>query len=215
MFSFKQIVVSAFLGVVVLGPAALAQKFEVGAGGGASLYNAKSVAGGSGTIEAKLKPGYGFSGFVGQIGDRVGGELRYSWFSNEMQLSSGGTSFTMGGRTQSFGYNILYYFANRKAKVRPYVLGGGGVKQYSGTGSSVAVQPFERYIVLTNTSEWKMQMSAGGGLRFTLSPHLQLRTEVLAQMTQSPEKVITPVTVASPGGWMFEIVPMVSLSYAW
>lgn len=215
MFSHKTVL--ALLAGLALGsmtPAAFGQRFEVGGGGGASFYNKNTVSGGRAEVDAGFKPGYGFNAFLGQLGNRLGGELRYSFASNEMELKSGGQSFSMTGRTQALHYDLLVYFNDKKAKVRPYVLAGGGVKQYTGSGGTNVMQPFISTVVLTNTSEWKMMATAGGGIRVALSPKVHLRAEVLSYMTQAPTKVITPVT-GNLGGWYFDIMPTVNLSYVW
>ena len=194
-------------------PTALGQRFEVGAGGGVSFYNKLTVTGPA-TVDAGFKTGYSFNGYLGQLGNRLGGELRYAYASNEMELKSGGKSFAMTGRSQAIHYDLAFYFNDKKAKVRPYILAGGGMKQYTGSGTTTTVQPFMSTVVLTNTSEWKPLVTAGGGIRVVLSPKLHLRAEVLAYMTQAPTKVITPVT-GQLSGWYFDIVPTVNLSYVW
>jgi hypothetical protein len=194
-------------------PAAYGQKWEVGAGGGASFYNSRTIDGAT-SVSAKFKPGYGFSAYVGQIGNRVGGEVRYTFLSNEMELNGGGKSFTMGGRSQAIHYDLNVYFADKESRVRPYVLVGGGIKQFTGTGSATAIQPLMSTAVLTNTSEWKPIVTAGGGVRMAVGAHTNVRAEVRAYLSQAPTKVITPVT-GSLSGWYFDIVPMVSLSYVW
>ena len=196
-------------------PTAFGQRFEFGGGGGASFYNTRTVTGPSASVEAGFKSGYAFTGYLGQIGDRLGGELRYSYASNDMELTSGGKSFAMTGRTHAVHYDLVFYFNGKKSTVRPYVLVGGGMKQYTGSGNSASlVQPFMATAVLTNTNEWKPLVTAGGGIRVVLNPKLHLRAEVLTYMTQVPTNVITPVK-GKLDGWYFDIVPTVSLSYVW
>ncbi|WP_321477649.1 outer membrane beta-barrel protein [uncultured Paludibaculum sp.] len=201
--------------VTLLSSVAYGQRWEVGAGGGASFYNAKTLTTTSGDISAKFKPGYSFSGYLGQIGGRLGGEVRYSYMSNEMELAGLGKSYTMSGRSQAIHYDVHIYFnKNQEAKIRTYVLAGGGIKQFSGTGSTVPYQPLGNLAVLTNTSQWKPLVTAGAGVRVALSPHMQLRGEVRGYFTEMPTDVITPVS-GSLGGWLFDIAPTVSVSYVW
>ena len=197
-----------------MAPSAFGQRFEVGAGGGASFYNKRTVTGTSTSVEAGFKSGYNFTGYLGQLGNRLGGELRYSYASNEMELNGGGKSFAMSGHTQAIHYDLAFYFNDKKAKIRPYLLAGGGMKQYSGTNSTAILQPFMSTVVLTNTSEWKPLITAGGGIRVVLNPKLHLRAEVLTYMTQVPTKIITPVQ-GKLSGWYFDIMPTISLSYVW
>jgi hypothetical protein len=214
--SLHRIVLTLLAGLIAgcMAPSALGQRFEFGGGGGASFYNKRTVTGTSTSVEAGFKPGYSFNGYLGQMGSRLGGELRYSFASNEMELTSGGKSIAMTGRSQAIHYDLLFYFNDKKAKVRPYVLAGGGMKQYTGTGAGAIVQPFMATVVLTNTSEWKPLITAGGGIRVVLNPKLHLRAEVLTYMTQVPKNVITPVN-GDIGGWYFDIMPTINLSYVW
>jgi opacity protein-like surface antigen len=195
-------------------PAAYGQKWEVGAGGGASLYNTRTIAASTGDVQAKFKPGYAFSGYLGQLGERVGGEIRYTYEGNSMELSGRGKTVTLGGRTQAIHYDVNYYFGNKRAKARFYLLGGGGVKQFTGTGDSSSGQSLMSTAVLTSTSQWKLLVTGGGGVRYALNDKLHLRAEVRVYMTPMPTDVITP-TNGTLGGWTFNIVPMVGLSYVW
>ncbi|MBI5085748.1 MAG: hypothetical protein HZB13_14255 [Acidobacteria bacterium] len=216
MFCLKTATLIIAAGLVsTIAPPAYGQKWEVGAGGGASIYKSSQITGRTATVDAKFKPGYGFTGYVGQLGNRVGGEIRYSFFSNEMELSGGGKNFTMGGRSQAIHYDVLLYFNKRESKTRPYLLAGGGVKQYTGTGNAVPLQPFISTAVLTNTSEWKPMITAGAGVRFAMGAKTHLRIEVLSYMTQAPKNVITPVNGAALDGWFLSFAPVFSVSYVW
>ena len=101
--------------VLAVAPMAYGQKWEVGGGGGASLYNSQTVSAAAGSVDAKFKTGYGFSGYFGQIGDRLGGEVRYTYLSNEMELSGLGKSYSMGGRSQAIHYDLNFYFNSKKS----------------------------------------------------------------------------------------------------
>lgn len=200
--------------VTLAAPAAWGQRWEVGAGGGASIYNTRTIEASTGDVQAKFKPGYAFSGYLGQLGSRVGGEIRYTYEGNSMELSGRGKSVTMSGRSQSIQYDVSYYFGSPKSKTRFYVLGGGGIKQYTGTGSSDAAQSLMSTAVLTATSEWKPLVTGGAGVRHEIGKNLSLRAEVLVYMSEAPKNVITP-TGGTLSGWYMNIVPMVGLSYVW
>jgi hypothetical protein len=202
------------LAFVLCAAPAMAQKWEVGVGGGASFYTSKQVSGPDGQVNAKFKPGAGFTAYMGQIGNRVGGEIRYTMMFNSMELSGGSASTSMSGRSQSIGYNLLIYTNGKDAKARGYVLAGGGMKQYTGTGNYTGLPPFIRTAVLTNTSEWKPMVTTGVGVRVKAGESSHFRAELLVQGTETPTQVITPV-MGSLGGWYFSFAPMFSLSYVW
>lgn len=194
---------------------ACGQHWEVGAGGGGSFYNASTINSPLGSVEAKFKPGFAGSAWIGQTGNRAGGEIRYTHFTNDMELSGAGGRFGMAGRAQAIHYDALIYFnRNQRARTRGYVIAGGGVKQYSGTGNDVAFQPTGHIAVLTRTSEWKPLVTTGAGVRFAVAQRLHLRVELRGFFTQTPSEVITPVTGSIPG-WVFNFVPSAGLSYVW
>ncbi len=202
------------LAMVALAAPAVAQKWEVGAGGGAAFYNSKTVSGPDGDISAKFKPNAGVTAYLGQIGNRVGGEIRYTMMFNGMELSGGNASSSMGGRSQSIGYNVLIYTNRKEARTRGYILAGGGIKQYTGTGSDVVLPAFIRTAVLTETNQWKPMVTGGVGVRMKAGENSYFRAELLVHGTEAPTDVITPV-LGSLGGWYFSFAPMFSLSYAW
>jgi opacity protein-like surface antigen len=203
--------VAALMGAACSTPL-LAQNWELGVTGGAAFINQQTISGPAGSAEAKLKPGFGFGGLVGQIGNRVGGEIRYAWFKNDMELTSGSAKTTMGGRTQTLIYNVLIYTGSKESSTRGYAIIGGGTRQFEGTGPETAIQPTGRIAVLTKTSEWKPALAAGGGVRVAVSKKTHLRLEVLGLFSQAPEGVITPVN-GTLSGWCYSFSPTVALSY--
>lgn len=214
MTSLRALCIAAGL-LVLAHPLAFAQKWEVGAGGGGSFYNAKTISSPQGSVDASFKPGFAASGWFGQIGDRTGGELRYTFFKNDMELKGPGGAFSMSGRAQAIHYDVLIYTNSRQAKTRGFFLVGGGMKQYSGTGEDLAFQPTGHIAVLTRTSQWKPLLTTGAGVRMALSKNTHLRAEVRGYFTQAPNEVITPVSTGEFKGWFFDIVPMISLTYVW
>jgi hypothetical protein len=90
---------------------------------------------------------------------------------------------------------------------------GGGVKLYQGTGAQVAYQPLSNYALLTQQQDLTPMVSAGAGLKFQMSQHVQIRLDVHDYLTPFPKNVITPNTGAKVGGWLQDIVPMVGISY--
>jgi hypothetical protein len=190
-----------------------AQKWEVGAGGGMAFYNSHQISGADGTVDAKFKPAAGFTAYIGQIGNRVGGEVRYSMLFNGMELKGSGQPSTMSGSSQSFGYNVLIYTNGKESKTRGYFLVGGGMKYYTGSGGETVWPPYMRTAVLTETSEWKPMIMGGAGVRFNVGEKAHVRAEMLVQATEAPKEVITPIT--GDLGWYFSFAPMFSISYVW
>ena len=195
-------------------PAAMAQKWEVGAGVGGGFYTSQDVSLGSTSASAKLKTNVAVSGWVGQnIGDRWGGELRYSYQLGDLQLKQNSTEAVFGAETHTINYNFLMYTKPSEASVRPFVSAGAGVKFYRGTGTETVTQPLSQYALLTKAGDLTGVVSVGGGVKIKLGTHTWLRLDVHDYMSPFPKQVITPNVGANVEGWVHDIVPMVAISF--
>ena len=195
-------------------PAAMAQRWEVGVGGGAGFYTSQDVQLGSSSAAAKLKTNFAVSTWVGQnISDRVGGELRYSYQPGDLQLKNGPTEATFGAGTHTVNYNFLLYAKPSEEKIRPFVSAGAGIKLYRGTGTETVTQPLSQYALLTKATDMTGVVSVGGGVKIRLGARAWLRLDVHDYMTPFPKQEITPNVGANVGGWLNDIVPMVSVSF--
>ena len=94
----------------ILPPSAFSQKeVEIGALGLISDYRSVTVSGPSGAT-GKAGPGLGFSGgfVLGQnMSNRWGGEFRYLYFRNDLELSSGGQDASLGAQSHAVHYDVL------------------------------------------------------------------------------------------------------------
>jgi hypothetical protein len=195
-------------------PAALAQKWEVGAGVGGDFYTSQTVSNPLGKVDASLGKGLAVSAWLGNnTGNVLGGELRYDYEKSDLKLSGNGTSTSFGGRTQAFHYDFLFHLAPPEAPVRPYIAAGGGVKLYSGTGHEVEVQPLSDVAFLTKTNQVEGLISIGGGVKWTVGNNALLRLEVHDYITPFPKNVIAPAVGSKVGGLLQDFVVSVGLSF--
>ena len=200
--------------LIAYAPSAVAQKWEIGGAAGGSFYSSQSVQSPSGNADASVANGLAASAWLGNnSGNLLGGEFRYDYTGGGLSLSGNGASATFGARSQAFHYDFLIHFAPRAARIRPYVAFGGGVKIYSGTGTEQAYQPLEQIALLTKTSQTMGLISAGGGIKFNVSDHLQLRVEIHDYLTPFPKDVIAPAQGARVGGWLQQFVPTFGIAY--
>ncbi|MBN8731830.1 MAG: outer membrane beta-barrel protein [Acidobacteria bacterium] len=194
---------------------AMAQKWEFGAGGGASFYTNKDITNRVGTAETGFSKGYSATAWLGQDSFKlIGGEIRYHFAKNDLRLASGGTSTGFSAHTHTVGYNVLIHTQPKNAKVRPYVLFGGGVKIFRGTGTPRASQPLSQFAALTNTDQPRPYVQFGGGVKVNLGEHLYLRAEVTDQLSPFPTDVILPVGGGSVSGWIHNILPVIGIGVA-
>src|SRR6266478_4420238 len=95
-----------FVMLLATAPAALAQKWEVGLGGGGSFYTSQSFTNPAGNASGKLASGFIMSGWLGNnSGKTWGGELRYDFEKSDLKLSSGSTNVNFGALTQAVHYD--------------------------------------------------------------------------------------------------------------
>jgi hypothetical protein len=193
---------------------AMAQSWEVGGGVGGGFYTSQNVTLGSATASAKLQTGISGSVWLGNSWrNNWGGELRYDYGMNNFQLSSGGTSTSFAAHNQQFHYDLMWHATSSESRIRPYISAGAGVKLFNGTGAQVAYQPLSNFALLTAQQDLTPLVSVGGGVKFQLSPHVQIRLDVHDYLTPFPNKVITPNVGAKVGGWLQDITPMIGISY--
>jgi len=119
-----------------------AQQWEVGADGGYGFLRQASVTNGSVSGTTGFAPGFAFGGVLGnQIHSFIGGELRYTFRSEDLQVKSGGTKATAAGQSHALHYDVLIHAAPQDSPIRPFLAAGAGVKFYRCTGAEPAYQP--------------------------------------------------------------------------
>jgi hypothetical protein len=201
-------------GSVILAASAMAQSWEVGGGVGGGFYTSQTVSSAAGSASAKIQTGLAGSVWLGNTWrGNWSGELRYDYGMGDLSLNSGGTSASFSARTQQFHYDLMWHVTSSESRIRPYVAVGAGVKLYQGTGAQVLYQPLSNYALLTQQQDLTPLVSAGAGVKFQISQHVQLRLDVHDYLTPFPNKVITPNVGSKVGGWLQDIVPMAGISY--
>jgi hypothetical protein len=212
--NMRQFLPVTFVMLLAVAPAALAQKWEVGVGGGGSFYTSQTFTNPAGNASAKLASGFIMSGWVGNNpGKLLGGELRYDFERSDLKLSSGSTNVNFGAHTNAIHYDFVLNFASKEARVSPFLSAGGGVKVYSGTGKEQAFQPLSNVALLTKANQLEPLVSLGGGVKFNLSSAMQFRVEAHDYLTPFPKNVIAPALGSKVGGLLSDLVVMAGISF--
>ena len=210
----KRITILTAAAVLTFSPAAMAQKWEFGGGLGGSFTPSNTVTNGASSADVKAQTNVaGALWLSNSVGEHWGGDVRIGYSRGDLQLSNGTGQATFAAEAYTVHYDFLYHFTPVKARVRPYLAAGGGVKYYRGTGTQVLVQPLSQFALLTNTNQLKPMLSLGAGVKVKLTNHLGLRLEVHDYLTAIPQDIIAPNVGSKISGWRQEIVPMVGISY--
>ncbi len=200
--------------LTALGPACLAQNWEVGGVGGFAISRDQTVSSAGGTAKAGFKKAPVAGAIAGQDLYRyLSGEMRYTYRFGDLRVSGNGQEATFSAQTHAVHYDLLFHTAPRGARVRPFVAGGGGIKFFRGTGKERAYQPLSNFALLTKTQEVEGLISVGAGVKATVSNRVLLRVEFRDYITQFPKEVIAPSPGAKLSGWLHDLVPMVGLTF--
>ena len=211
----KKRVVCMLLALMATTTAAWCQKWEFGGAVGGGFYTSQTITNSAaGNARAGIGSGISASAWLANnTSDRWSGELRYDFQRGALKLSSNGASTSFGAQSHGIHYDVHFHFAPREASIRPFVAIGGGVKMFQGTGREVAAQPFSRIALLTKTTDLRPLLSVGAGVKARINDRWNLRAGVWNFVTPFPTKVITPNAGSKVGGWMYDFVPMIGLSY--
>ncbi|SRR5579872_6172458 len=210
----RKVVFGCTLSLLFAGLSA-AQEWEVGGMAAYGFYHNASITSPDGSASAGFSPGAAFGAVVGyNSSSLIGGEFRYTYQMNDLELSSGGTTAKFSGMAHILGYDLILHPHMRHAgKVQPFLAVGGGMKLYRGTGTEQSFQNLENFALLSKTQQVEPMISVGGGIKVQLSQHLLLRAEVRDYISPFPGGVIVPVPPAKSSGWLNDFVPMIGISY--
>ena len=190
-----------------------AQQWELGGLGGAGFLKGLPVNSPLGSATAGFKSGMAFGGFIGHSTYKhIGGELHYGYLKSDLKVQSGSQQATFAGEAHVAHYDVILRTNRRGSRVEFFAALGGGVKIFRGTGKEAAYQPLNQYAYLTKTQSVKPMASVGGGLKFSLTEHVFLRTEFRDYITMFPKDLITPAPGAKISGILHDFVPMVGIS---
>ena len=210
------IILPLLAGMLLVPPLNAEAGYEIGAVGLISTYTKVDVDGGSST--GRVGPGFGPSGgfVLGQTmgaRGRWGGEFRYIYFKNDLELEGAGESLKFGAQSHAVHYDVLYYLSGKNAKVRPYVAAGFGVKVYQGTGSEEPFQPLTDLALLTKSSEAMPSGDFGAGVKIQMGKNWFFRIEFRDYISGIPRKVIAPAPGASIDGILHHWAPFFGITW--
>ena len=143
---------------------------------------------------------------------KVSGEIRYDFLKNDLTLEGAGGKATFGADSHAIHYDMHFHFTEVGSKFRPFVLAGGGVKMFRGTGEERAFQALSQIAVLTKATELAGLVTFGVGVKMQLTDRVLLRLEFRDNLTRFPKKVIAPNRGSGGDGWLNNFAPTAGVS---
>ena len=190
------------------------QSWSLGGAAGFGFYHDATITNGSGSAQAGFGPRISASAVLGQnIGNYFGGELRYTFRDGDSELKSAGTEVNMDAEAHAVHYDFLVYATPKSSKLRPYAAAGGGIKRYMATGVEYPSQPLSNFALVTHANQVEGLFSAGGGIKYALSEHWQVRVDFRYYLTPFPEKLFVPAPGAKINGWLHDFVPLAGIDW--
>jgi hypothetical protein len=108
-------------------------------------------------------------------------------------------------------YDVLIHATPKTEMVRPFFAFGAGVKMFRGTGAEPPFQPLSNLVVLTRTSQAMPLISAGAGLKISVSRRALVRLDFRDYVTPFPDKLLASPS-SSSGGWIHNFVVQLGVS---
>ncbi len=199
---------------MVLSLAAWGQQYQVGADIGYGIYNDGTIFSADGTAQAGIRNRFAAGITLGDdFSNYVSAQFCYLYHDGHPFLQTPGVKADIQGQSDALTLQLLFHFKPRDHRFRPYLAGGTGAKEYIIAGPEPFPQPIPQIASLTTNDVWKVVFTAGGGVEFTLRPHLLLRGEFRDYITTFPRQQIVPAEHNTARGVFEQFTPLFGLSY--
>lgn len=191
-----------------------AEQWEIGAAGGYGIYRNGSIYAPAGKAAAGIRNRFVISAAIGEdLYQHLSGEFRYTYHDGDPFIEKGGVQSNLQGQSHAFHYDLLFHSRPREAKIRPFIAAGLGAKWFRVTGPANPVQPLHSIGLLTATNEVKPLVSAGGGIKVTIRPHVRLRLDFRDYIAPFPKKLIQPAPLGTARGILHQFTPLVGIGF--
>ena len=199
---------------VFFASAACAQHYELGADIGYGFYRNGSIYSNSGTAQAGIRNRFAAGTILGdEFSEFVAGEFRYLYHDGHPFLAAPGVKTDIQGQSQALTLELRFHFKDRRHRLRPFVTGGGGAKDYVVAGPEPFPQPVPQLASLIANDVWKVAITVGGGVKYRWREHVLLRGEFLDFLTTFPRQQIVPAPHNTARGIFEQFTPLFGVSY--
>lgn len=203
-----------YLVAILFAGAAFGQQYEIGAAIGYGFYRGGTIYSASGIAEAGIRNRFAAGIILGdEFSDYVSAEFNYLYHDGHPFLQAPGVKSDIQGNSDALTCELLFHFKKRERRLRPFLAGGSGAKEYVIAGPAPFPQPIPQIASLTTNDVWKVVFSAGGGVQFRLIPHMLLRAEFRDYLTTFPRQEIVPAPHNTARGIFEQFTPLFGVSY--
>ena len=200
--------------VILFAGAAFAQQYEIGANVGYGFYRNGTIFSASGTAQAGIRNRFAAGIILGdEFSNYVSAEFHYLYHDGHPFLQAPGVKSDIQGQSDALTCDLLFHFKTREHRLRPFLSGGSGAKEYVIAGPEPFPQPIPQIASLTTNDVWKVVFSVGGGVKFRLIPHMLLRAEFRDYLTTFPRQQIVPAPHNTARGVFQQFTPLFGVSY--
>ena len=195
-------------------PVAFAQQYEVGADIGYGAYRNGSIFSSAGKAQAGIRNRFAAGIVLGdEFSEYISGEFQYLYHDGHPFLQAPGVKADIQGQSHALTLDVLFHFKRRGERLRPFVAAGAGGKDYVIAGPAPFPQPIPQIASLVTNDVWKVVFNVGGGVKYTLRPHLLLRAEFRDYITTFPRQQIVPAPHNTARGIFEQFTPLFGVSY--
>ena len=199
---------------LIFAVAAFGQKYEVGADIGYGWYNNGTIFSPAGSIQAGIRNRFAAGiDLADEFSEYVSAQFAYLYHDGHPFFQGMGVKTDIQGNSDALTMELLFHFAKRDRRLRPFVAGGSGAKEYVIAGPAPFPQPLPQVAALTTNDVWKVVFSVGGGVTYLLRPHMLLRAEFRDYLTTFDRQEIVPAPHNTARGLFEQFTPLFGLSY--
>ena len=201
--------------VTLFAGAAFGQQYEIGANVGYGFYRHGTIYSASETAQAGTRNRFAAGIVLGdEFSNYVAAEFRYLYHDGHPFLQAPGVESDIQGQSDALTVEFLFHFKRREHRLRPFLAGGSGAKEYIIAGPEPFPQPIPQIASLTTNDVWKTVFSLGGGVKFRPRPHVLLRAEFRDYLTTFPRTQTVPAPHNTARGIFQQFTPTVGVAYA-
>jgi len=202
-------------GIALAGVCFAQPEYEIGGLFGYGLYRDVRVNGAGAEATAGIRNRFVAGAVVCEdLYEHISGEVRYLYHDGDPFLSAGGVRGNIQGQSHTFSYDLLFHVRPRDERFRPYVAAGAGAKYYRTTGPAPEPQPVPQIASLIHTSDWKLAIDLGVGVKYRWRRNVVVRAEFRDYITPFPKKIFVPAANGTDRGLFQQFTPMVGVSYS-